>query len=84
MTAPDWFKQRGGDLKLGSDAETWYFLLGGEPVYSLNAVPVQGRFGCAIRQTINGRRIPSSGVYPTKDEAIRGGLEDLRKALGWA
>jgi hypothetical protein len=84
MTAPDWLIQRGGDLKVGSDGCTWYFLLGGQPQYSLVAVPVAGRFGCAIRQTINGRRIESSGVYATADEAVGGGLEDLRKALGWA
>jgi hypothetical protein len=84
MTAPDWLTQRGGDLKLGSDGHTWYFLLAGQPQYSLVAVPVTGRFGCAIRQTINGRRIESSRVYATADETIGGGLEDLRKALGWA
>lgn len=84
MTAPDWLTQRSGDLKLASDGRTWYFLLGGQPQYSLSAVPVAGRFGCAVRQTINGKRIESSGVYATADEAIGGGLEDLRKALGWA
>ncbi len=84
MTAPDWLKQRGGDLKLATDRRTWYFLLGGQPQYSLRAVPVNGRFGCAIRQTINGTRIESGGVYGSEEEAIGGGLEDLRKALGWA
>jgi hypothetical protein len=83
MTVPDWLKERGGDLKLGSDAHTWYFVVGGQPQYSLIAVPVGGRFGCAIRQTINGKRIDSQSVQPTVDDAIRAGLEDLRKALGW-
>jgi hypothetical protein len=58
-------------------------LLGGQPQYSLVAVPVDGRFGCAIRQTINGERIASKGVYDSEEEAIGGGLEDLRRALGW-
>jgi hypothetical protein len=84
MTAPDWLMHRGGDLKLGSDGRTWYFLLGSQPQYSLAAVPVAGRFGCAVRQTINGKRIDSAGVYATAEEAVGGGLEDLRKALGWA
>jgi hypothetical protein len=83
MTAPDWLIQRGGDLKLGSDGRTWYFLLGGQPQYSLTAVPVGGRYGCAIRQTVNGNRIESTGVCPSADDALRGGLDDLRKALGW-
>ena len=83
MTVPDWVKQRGCDLKLGSDGRTWFFLIGGEPQYSLVAVPVSGRFGCTIRQTINGKRIESLGVNATSDDALRAGLEDLRKALGW-
>ena len=83
MNAPDWLIQRGGDLKLASDERTWYFLLGGQPQYSLMAVPVAGRYGCVIRQTINGRRLDGPSVYATPDDAIRGGLHDLRKALGW-
>jgi hypothetical protein len=84
MTAPDWLTQRGGDLKLSSDGHTWYFLIGGKPQYSLVAVPVTGHFGCAIRQTINGKRIDSVAVAASEDDAVRGGLNDLRKALGWA
>jgi hypothetical protein len=83
MTTPDWLAQRGGDLKLGSDGHTWFVLIGGEPHYSLAAVPVRGRFGCTIRQTINGKRIESASVETTPDSAIRAGLEDLRRALGW-
>jgi hypothetical protein len=83
MTLPDWVAQRGGDLKLGSDGRTWFFHLDGKPQYSLAAVPVGGRFGCTIRQTINGKRVESLGVQGSADDAIRMGLEDLRKALGW-
>jgi hypothetical protein len=83
MTTPDWLTQRGGTLKLGSDGKTWYVLFAGEPNYSLVATPVSGKFGCAIRQTINGQRIESAGTFASNDEAIGGGLNDLRKALGW-
>jgi hypothetical protein len=84
MTAPDWLTQRGCGLKLGSDGRTWYVLLDNAPHYSLAPVPVDNQVGCVIRQTESGRRIDSNGTYPTPDDAIRGGLEDLRKALGWA
>ena len=84
MIAPDWLTQRGAALKLGSDGQRWYVLFAGRPDYSLIAVPVGATFGCAIRQTINGRRIESAGVYGSKEDAIKGGLDDLRKALGWA
>jgi hypothetical protein len=83
MNTPDWLTQRGGDLKLGSDGQTWYVLFAGQPNYSLVAVPASGKFGCAIRQTINGARIPCAGAFATKEEAITGGLADLRQALGW-
>ena len=83
MTLPDWLTKRGGDLKFGSDAKTCFLLFAGQPNYSLVAVPVAGKFGCAIRQTINGQRIECAQTFGTKDEAIAGGLEELRKALGW-
>ena len=83
MTAPDWLIQRGGALKLGSDGQIWYAVFDGRPEYSLVATPVAGKFGCAIRQTINGNRIESQATAATKDDAIKAGLEDLRKALGW-
>ena len=84
MTAPAWLVERGGNLKLGSDGATWFVLVGEQPNYSLRPVPIEGKIGCAIRQTINGRRIASSATFPTEDEALRGGLEDLRVDLGWA
>ena len=83
MTTPDWLTHRDGTLKLGSDGETWYVLFAGQPNYSLAAVPVGGKFGCTILQTISGRRIESAGSFASNVEAITGGLEDLRKALGW-
>lgn len=83
MTAPDWLTQRGGALKLGSDGVTWYVLFAGQPNYSLAPAPVDGKIGCVIRQTNSGARIKSEGVFPTRDDAVRAGLEDLRTALGW-
>ena len=63
--------------------QRWFVVFSGQPNYSLAIVPVGGKFGCAIRQTINGRRIESPGAYGTLEEACNAGLDDLRKALGW-
>jgi hypothetical protein len=82
LKAPAWLERR-GEIKLGSDGNTWFVLLRGQPTYSLKAVPVQGKFGCAILETHNGRRIESSNTHPAREEALAHGLEDLRKALGW-
>ena len=84
LTAPAWLVARAGDLKLASDKKTWFVLVGGQPNYSLRPVPVQGKIGCAIRQTINGRRIASAATFATEADAVRNGLEDLRRELGWA
>jgi hypothetical protein len=83
LTIPTWLQQRGGNLELASDGKTWVMWFDGRANYSLEAVPVKGKFGCKISQTINGHQTPSEGTFATADEAVAGGLEDLRKALGW-
>ena len=83
VSAPNWLTQRSGSLTLSSDGHTWFFMLGKEAMYRLAVRPAEGQFSCQITQTINGRPIESKGIFPTPDEAVRGGLEDLRKALGW-
>jgi hypothetical protein len=83
LTAPEWLTRRGGSLKPGSDSRTVYVMLNHEPLYSIIPVPVAGKFGCTIIQTNNGKRIDSSSTAATADEALRLGLEDLRKAVGW-
>ena len=83
LTAPEWLARHGGSLLPASDGRTWFVMLEGQPQYTLAPVPVQGQFGCSILQTINGRRVDSSATATSAEEALRAGLEDLRKALGW-
>lgn len=83
VTTPDWLTQRGVRLQASKDGQSWLVYLGPEPQYLLQAVPVKGQFGCRITQTINGRRLDSGAAYPTLDAALQGGLDELRKALGW-
>jgi hypothetical protein len=84
MQAPDWLTQRGASLKLGSDRTTWFVLFGVKPQYALVPRPAENRFECCTRQTINGELIPSTALYASSEEAVRGGLDELRKYLGWA
>jgi len=84
MTTPDWLRQRGGELKLGSDKATWYVVIGGKPLYDLVTAPAAGKHSCGIRQTNNGQPLESKGVYASADEAFRGGLDDLKAHLGWS
>jgi hypothetical protein len=83
MTAPQWLTRHGGSLKLGSDQRTWYVLVDGKPNYSVTHVPQNGRFGCKVRQTNNGEMLNVCGSFASPNEAIGGGLEELRKTLGW-
>jgi hypothetical protein len=83
MTSPEWLQQRGAALRPGHRTGLWFVDVGGEPQYSLAAVPAAGKFGCIIRQTINGRRSDGGATYASADEALAGGLQELGKALGW-
>ncbi|HTU22379.1 MAG TPA: hypothetical protein VMG10_30345 [Gemmataceae bacterium] len=83
MTAPSWLTRRGVHLQASKDGASWLVYLDKEPQYLLMAVPVKGQLGCRITQTINGRRLDEGATYPSVEAALQGGLEELRKALGW-
>lgn len=83
LAVPEWLNTRGGSLRLGIDGHSWFVIFGVGPQYELTPVPVKGKFGCEIRQTVNGKRLDKGTVYASEDAAQRGGLEELRQALGW-
>ncbi len=83
VTTPDWLAQRGVHLQESKDGRSWLVYFNKELQYLLMAVPVKGRFGCRITQTINGRRLDSGATYPSVEAALQAGLEELRRALGW-
>jgi hypothetical protein len=82
VATPAWLSQRGGAVRTVTGGK-WLVLFDDNPQYTLTPVPVGGKHGCDIRQTINGRRVESTGTFATAEEAVAAGLEDLRKALGW-
>jgi hypothetical protein len=82
-TVPDWLKARGAELRPSKDGHTWTVCFAGLPQYLLEPLPSRGKFNCRLTQTVNGRRLDGTGLYPTREEALQGGLDDLRKALGW-
>jgi hypothetical protein len=83
LTAPDWLTRRGGALRPCPDGQSWAVLLDNQPQYLLRPIPAAGKLACLVEQTINGKRLDGKIVYASEDEALRGGLEDLRKRLGW-
>ncbi len=83
VTTPDWLTRHAGELRASIDGRSWLVYLDGGPQYLLMAVPAGGQFACRVSQTVNGRRLDGKGTYPTVEDAARGGLEDLRQALGW-
>lgn len=83
VTSPDWLTRRGVHIQESKDRVSWLIYLDKEPQYLLMAVPVKGQYGCRITQTINGRRLDVGATYPSGEAALSGGLDELRKALGW-
>ena len=79
----EWLKLHDARVEVGSVVGARFVLIGGAPQYKLLATPADGKFGCAVMQTVNGKRLDKGEIYPSHDEAIQGGLEVLRKALGW-
>jgi hypothetical protein len=83
MTTPDWLARRGGELRPGPVGATWYVYFDNEPQYAVTPLPVAGKHGCRVTQTINGKTMDGGSGYVTEAEAIQSGLETVRKALGW-
>lgn len=83
LAVPDWLTRRGGILRQCPDGQSWAVLIDDQPQYLLRALPAAGKFTCLFEQTVNAKRLEGKGLYPSEEEALRGGLEDLRKNLGW-
>jgi hypothetical protein len=83
LTTPDWLARHDCTLEAGAGGQSYLVRLAGKPQYLLVPVPLAGQYGCSVTQTINGRRLDRGGSFPTIEDTLRGGLEDLRQALGW-
>jgi hypothetical protein len=83
VATPDWLEKRGGRLLPSKDGEAVLVYVGDEPQYLLMPMPAKGKFSCRVSQTVNGKRLDGEATYPSREDAVCGGLEDLRKALGW-
>jgi hypothetical protein len=81
---PDWLARRGGAIQAGIHPETRFVLIGGEPLYKLEVRPAAGRFACAVTNSANGSRIDDAATrYENFNDAVAGGLGQLRETLGW-
>jgi len=83
VTAPDWLTRRDCSLRAAPDGVSVAVLFNGEPDYLLTPLPAEGKHTCQIIQTNNGKHLDHGAIYDSPDQAIGGGLEELRKALGW-
>jgi hypothetical protein len=84
VSVPDWLSKHDGSLKPGVRPETTFVMIGDQPLYKLEVRPAEGKFACAVSNTVNGRRLDDATVtYPSADAALAGGLDQLRNALGW-
>lgn len=83
VTAPDWLTKRGGEVRPTSDGQFCVVVFDGNPQYRLRAIPTAGKHSCEVEQLNNGKRRDSGATFPNADDAVRGGLDELRKLLGW-
>jgi hypothetical protein len=83
VTTPTWLTQHDGTLRVGEEGKSASVYFAGALQYLLVPVPAKGKYSCRVIQTINGKRLDGSNTYASAEDAIRGGLEDLRQALGW-
>jgi hypothetical protein len=82
MTVPDWLTKRGGTLTPGVEGSV-FVVIDGQPHYRLDPVPVEGRVSCAVTETVSGRRLGDGSTFADEPAARAGGLEELRRWLGW-
>ena len=83
VATPEWLKTRGAELHASKDGHTWTVSFAGLPQYLLEPLPAGGKLTCRVTQTINGKRLEGPGSYATREDALNGGLTDLRNVLGW-
>jgi hypothetical protein len=83
VTTPGWLTQHDGSLHMGKEGNSASVYFAGQLQYVLLPVPAKGKYSCRVAQTINGKRLDGTNTYATAEDAIRGGLEELRQALGW-
>lgn len=82
VTAPEWLTRRGVLLRPGL-GNSWYLVFNDRPQYALQPTPAGGKYTCRVTQANSGKRLDKGTVFPSAEDAVRGGLEELRQALGW-
>ncbi len=80
---PNWLTLHKATLTASKDGTSWLVHMGHELVYVLALLPVSGKHGIKLMQTINGRQFPVDGTFATAEGALAAGLEKLRSTLGW-
>jgi hypothetical protein len=83
VTTPEWLAKHGGEVRPAAEGTGCMIYFDGQPQYFVLLRPTGGKFGCEVTQTVNGKRLESGATYAAAADALKGGLEDLRKALGW-
>ncbi|GIW79499.1 MAG: hypothetical protein KatS3mg105_1306 [Gemmatales bacterium] len=83
MKTPKWLADREGDLRRHPDGQSYVVYFLGEPQFLLRPIPVRGKYSCEIEKMVNGVRLDQGETYRSVEDALQGGLEIVRKTLGW-
>jgi len=81
---PEWLQRRGGLLRRNLQSNIVEVWLEGQPLYRLEVRPAQNQYTCVIVDMTNARTVGDGySIYATAEQALAGGLEQLRGYLGW-
>jgi hypothetical protein len=81
---PEWLQRRGGLLRRNLQSNIVEVWLEGQPLYRLEVRPARNQYTCVIVDMTSARPISNgSSIYATTEQALAGGLEQLRGYLGW-
>jgi len=83
MLTQDWLTIRDAEIRPSANGQSWLVYQGGKFLYVIAAIPADGKFSNKIMVSFNGHQIQKGQIYETAQEALEGGLEELREYLGW-
>ena len=61
-STPEWLARHNATLTASKDGKSWLVHMGSELVYVLALIPVEGKHGIKLMQTINGKQIKVEGI----------------------
>lgn len=83
MVTKEWLNKRNAEIRPSANGHSWLLYQGGKFIYMIGALPADGKFTNKIMESNNGNQIQKGKIFESINEALEGGLTELRDHLGW-